>query len=682
MGEFAVMPGSARKRRCETGPYRYGQYRSGGTLLAVLLALLAFPANAQSPSGNILVVFDSSGSMWGSLQGTNSNKFEIAQSALLKSLPAGDTGIGTGLLIFGPGCTRADIEQAPGPRAPEQTLAPLNSLNPKSKGPIALALERGLEALDAAKPASMVLVIDGPDNCRRDACEVAERIANDRPGLKLHTIGLGIGPAPPASVSCMSRLTGGTYFPATTAQQAETSIAAAIKLAMADTLTLGKPKLARKPGLAPRPKAEFDPDGPAQLVLDAALGPKGGELEKPVRWQVFKTAADGSANKLPVLDVLEPRLAVPVAAGTYSIIASLGRARHESKVEVAERGPTRLTAKFDAGLIRLSVPASRGGAESKVESLITVSRLGNQDGATAAQTPFIISPFRNSELILPSGRYTVRAQSGSLQAQREINVASGSEQDVSLPLDAGEVQLSAVANVGGRPVEALEYQVSVDDPDRSGGRRVVARSAAPMPSFSLPAGTYYVDVQAGLAKASDRVALGAGRQIAKTLNLAVARITVSADVSVGRDSRRRPIVFKLYSVGSSLRVIARSSEDKPEFFVPPGRYRIVAEVGARNVKIAESVEVAAGDDERIEMGVLAGDIKLRVSDAKGTPLTGQFWEVRDTAGQTIWRTQQSAPTGLLSPGRYQVRCETRRGVVEGSFEVAAGDVKTVELRVE
>lgn len=655
----------------------------GGILVAAFFVLFSCSASAQSPSGNILIVFDSSGSMWGALKGGFATKFEIARAALGKTLPDAKEGVGTGLLIFGPGCRTAGVAPQPGLRPAQQTLAPLNQLNPRSKGPIALALEQGLDALDASKPASMLLVIDGPDNCRRDPCEVAQRIAKERPGLKLHTVGLGIGPAPARSVACMSKLTNGRFFSATTAEQAEKAIEDAVKLAMADTQILRGPKLARKPGLATKPRAKYDPNGPPHLVLDATIGPKKDQLvEKPVRWRVYKASTEAEGDGLPILDVLEPTFSVPVAPGSYKVVAALGRARFEAPVKIAKRGPTRLTAKFEAGLVKLSVPASPAGDESQVAALVTVSRIAGKDGGTASHVPFVISPYRKGELILPAGRYLVRATSGSETVERKIDVSTGHSQDVSLALGTGELSLSAIAQVSGKQVGDLEFLVSVDDPDRPGGRRSVARSAAINPSFRLPAGTYYVDVQSGLAKTSDRVALGAGQVVSRSLVLPLARIRVVADISTGRDARRRPVVFKLYSVGSSLDVLARSSADEPHFLVPPGRYRVVAEVGARNVRVAETVEVEVGADERIELGVLAGDIKLRVADAKGRPLTGQFWEVRDAAGQTIWRTQQSAPTGLLSPGRYEVRCETRRGIVEGAFVVAAGDTKTVELRVQ
>ncbi len=96
----------------------------------------------------------------------------------------------------------------------------------------------------------------------------------------------------------------------------------------------------------------------------------------------------------------------------------------------------------------------------------------------------------------------------------------------------------------------------------------------------------------------------------------------------------------------------------------------------------QDLDLSSGEDRDVLLNFLAGDVKLRVSDGQGRAITGQFWEVLDSNGALVWRTQQGSPRGLLAPGRYNVRCETRKGTVEGAFVVAAGDAKTVELRIQ
>ena len=639
-----------------------------GALTTLIHSAPVSPAAAQDAAGTLLIVLDASGSMWGELPGGRGNKFEVAHSALEKALAASGPRLKTGLITIGPGCTRVDVASPPAIRSAAKTLAPLNAISPRGKGPISAALDQSLDLYEDRKVASMVLLVDGPDNCRQDPCAVAKRIATERPTLRIHTVGLGLS-RPDRSIACISRATKGRFFPAETAQQAEAAISKAVKLAMRG---IGKPKLKRRPGLAKRTRRRFDPDGRPYLVLSAVLGNSDKAVQKPVRWRVFKGASAPDAGTLPLLDVLEPRFAVPMAAGAYWVDASLGRVKFAAKAEVGEKGPTAVRAVFDAGLLKLSVD----GPDPAIPTLFTVKRAGDTKAA-----PLVVSPYRKSELVLPAGSYEVDAEIGGLSVKREVKVSAGDRQELSLPLRVSELRLSARALGGEVPPGGYEFSVSVDDPDKPGGRRIVARSTAPRPVFRLPAGTYYTEVKSGLANASGRVALSAGRSISRSLSLDIAQITVDAEVPVGADSRPRPIVYKLFSL-DPLQLVARSSARPAQFIVPPGRYRILAEIGARNVRTIQDLNLSSGDNRGVSLNVMAGDVRLRVSDAQGRALTGQFWEVLDSSGALVWRTQQGSPRSLLAPGFYNVRCETRKGIVEGTFEVAAGDTKTVELRVQ
>lgn len=648
------------------------------------LACLPFsgPAAAQESSATVLILFDSSGSMWGNLPGGNGTKFEVAHAALVKSLPDVTGGIRSGLVVFGPGCGRVTVESTPALRNGADTVSPLQSLNPRSKGPLAAALEQGVDLLEAGEPATVLLVADGPDNCGQDVCAVAGRIASERAGLKVHTVGLGIE-QPDEDVACVSQLTGGRFFPAATAQDAEKAIAEAVNIAMADLQLREKPAIATRPKTGGPPELRIDPNAGPHLVLEAVLGNGGEAVEKPVRWQVYKSSAKPGPEALPILDILEPRFAVPMAPGEYYVAAALGRAKFGSAVTVAASGASAVKAVFDAGSVKLSVGSGRAQQQPSAEpaasaaTLITVRLANDKTG----QPPLIVSPYPEGELILPAGKYEIVAKSGPLKAKRIVDVAAGSRQDVSLPLNVGELILSANAPIGGEQTRDLEFIVSVDDPDRPGGRRRVARSAALQPSFGLPAATYYVEARSGLASVSDRVALGAGRRVEKSLTLDVARLDVETDAPLGRDSRPQPIVYKLYQL-DPLRAVTRSSARTPSFVVAPGRYRIVAEIGSRNVKAADDVDLAAGEARKVSLGVLAADVRLDVVDQNGSPIGGQFWEVMDAAGTVVWRTQLRSPQGLLAPGRYSVRCETRKGPAEGTFEVAAGETRSVQLRVQ
>jgi len=654
----------------------------GWVLIAALLVIMAAPgrlAAQQAGGGTLIVVFDSSGSMWGNLPGGQGTKFEVSHGALAKALPDAGSGIKTGLVTFGPGCGRADVTSPPQARDGADTVAPLQSLNPKSKGPVTFGIEQSGSLLDASQPNAILLIADGPDNCGQDLCALAERLSQEHAGLKIHTVGLGLD-QPIPELACASRLTKGRFYTAATAPEAEAAIGKAVEVALADLQIRPKPKLATRAKTGGRTGLQADPKAGPQLVLTAQLGNGGEAVDKPVRWQVYKSAGEPGAEDLPILDILEPRFAVPMAVGDYYIKASLGRATFARQVSVGKDEPTAVKAVFDAGKVLLSVDggysAQAPGGEPGAAAATLISVFDAKDNSG---TPLLVSPYPQSELILPAGRFVVRAESGPLEVTRTVEVAAGSSQELDLPLNAGELVLSVDAPIGGAQATEFEFTVSVDDPDRPGGRRRVARSVAGSPSFGLPAGTYYVEVRSGLASVTDRVALGAGKRVEKKLSLHVARLEVLTDAPSGEDSRPQPIVYKLYQL-NPLRVIERSSQLSPGFVVAPGRYRIVAEIGARNVKAAQDIELNAGELRKVALGVLAGSVRLSVIDRDGGALGGQFWEISDAAGTVVWRTQLRTPAGLLAPGRYSVRCETPKGLVEGTFEIAAGDAKTVELR--
>lgn len=646
-----------------------------------VVAGAAIPVSAQQVPGSLAIVFDSSGSMWGNLPGGGA-KFEVAHTALAESLPGAAEGVKTGLTIFGPGCSSTYVASPLGLRNGADTVQPLQTLNPKSKGPIAAALEDTASRITANEPSAILLVADGPDNCGGDVCAVAGQLAKDRAGMKIYTIGLGLD-QPISELSCASTLTKGRFFPAPTAPAAEKAFTDAIGLALADLQIRQSPKVAKRAKSKSSKQMQIAPNAGPHLVLTAVLGMDGNDIEKPVRWRVYKSSGEPDADQLPILDVLEPRFAVPMAPGDYFIKASLGRVTFSQAARVNEKGATTVKAVFEAGTVKLSV--ARGGSSIEpgveqgagAETLISVRKADDNSGGA----PLIVSPYPEGELVLPAGRYEIRAESGPEQVSRVVDVAAGRSLDLDLPLSIGELVLSVDAPLGGQQAEDLEFVVSVDDPDSPGGRRRVARSAARSPSFGLPAGTYYVEVHSGLASVSGRVALGAGKRVEKVLKLDAARLDVETDAPLGENSRPQPIVYKLFQL-TPLRAVTRSSARSPSFVVAPGRYRIVAEIGARNVKAAEDIEIGPGEARKISLGVLAGNVRLNVTDSNGAALGGQYWEVLDAAGNVVWRTQLRSPRGLLAPGSYTVRCETRKGRVEGTFEVAEGDAKTVELRLQ
>lgn len=647
-------------------------------LLALLLiasassrAAISAEAEPDDAGPTIMVLFDSSGSMWGQLPGGQQAKYAVARDGLLQSLPALDLRARTGLITFGRGCNGVEVVLPPDVRPQDRTVAPINALNPRGKGPLGEALLRAAEQVETGRRASLVVIHDGPDNCRQDSCAVARGIAASHPGMPIHLVSLGLDEASTDAVSCIAEETGGRVFPVQSLPEVGPAIGAAMKLAM--TGGVPAPARASRPGAPeaqpPRQQPKIPTDGPPHLVVSATLG-ESRPVDKPVHWRIFRAGDEA----LPVLDILETQFAVPLPAGSYIMQASLGRAKARQTVEVAEKGPTSVTISFSAGIARVTTRfGDDGNVAAKLPVLVSVAEIHETSSASEPRlTPTMVIPSPSSEFVLPAGKYRITAESGQSRVARDVAISAAEIEGVTLDLSAGQLQLSSVS-AGGAPVTGdLAYFLSVDDPAAPGGRREVVRTTASEPILALPAGTYYIDVKSGLYEKHDQIAVGAGQVVRREIILDAARLRVSANVPIDGGAEASPVVYRIFSRGPYPREVALSWDRDPEFTLPPGRYRIVAQIGARNVEAAQEVELAPGAEEAIELTAHAAELRLRVAEGSGAVSTNRFWEIRSSDGKVVWRTSQHTPRVLLAPGIYQVRCELRDRTLQGTVELAAG----------
>src|SRR5262245_36052589 len=113
---------------------------------ALLLAMLVAPhaAQAQSPSPAVIVI-DGSGSMWGNLGNERASKFDLARATLRLAFAKSAPNIRLGLVAFGhrrrSDCSDVETIASPQPGPAEPILTAIDKLNPKGKGPLALALK-------------------------------------------------------------------------------------------------------------------------------------------------------------------------------------------------------------------------------------------------------------------------------------------------------------------------------------------------------------------------------------------------------------------------------------------------------------------------------------------------------------------------------------------------------------
>ncbi len=685
---------------------------------ALVVAMLTTGAGAvlaQKAGGSVVVIMDGSGSMWGTLPGGRGAKFELAREALRERLPALEKSVNLGLVTFGRSCGGVQIARPVARMKTSELLAPLAKFNPRGKGPLTDALRRTAQSIDPQTRSSIVLIHDGTDNCRQDVCAEAKRIAKSHPTLSINMVSLGMDEEDMLSMTCVVESTGGEAYLAGDAKGVGVAISQAVKVAIRQA-TQGRESVsdAAEPTDKPLPAKKT---GPPRLRVVATMGKDTGVVSDKVQWRVFKPDLDGKL----VLDVVEQRFTAPIDPGRYTVEARLGLARASLQVDVGKIGETVANVNLNAGRLNVRAPRRQQAAsppvvidgadpnaapDSAIETappalamepggVVLVYRRNEAPSGENADLPVWISEQSNAQTVLPAGDYRIVGINGTTRQHQEVALKAGARQSVDILQRTGRLQLSAEVSSEDQAtptrgfLDDIVYHVAVDDPDADNGRREVVRSVAPRPVFDLPAGTYYVTARLGLASSEKRVAVGAGDSIELALPLAVGIINVSTDLKGVAQSADLPLMYRVFrpqlgggeteDTGQKFEQVAMSGARSNKFVLPAGPYRVTAELGARNIKGVQDLQVGAGSIQDVKLTLDAGSVSLKLSDRLAQAYGQSYWEVTDANGHTVWRTNQSTPKGLLAPGRYKVTCEKQNRTYSGIFDLASGETRVLEL---
>ncbi|MAK60252.1 MAG: hypothetical protein CMK09_04680 [Ponticaulis sp.] len=202
--------------------------------LMTTIGLLSFSQAAYADeTTEIILVVDSSNSMWGQIDGIS--KMEIAKQTIDKFLPQIDAGTHVGAIAYGHrrkgDCSDIEVISTPVSGQTSDIATRINSLVPRGKTPITEALSEAVSIADAGKSTSVILVSDGVETCGGDPCAFAREMAAKQIDLKAHVIGFDIrAEQEKAQLACIASATGGLYLDAENAsglsEALETSIQA------------------------------------------------------------------------------------------------------------------------------------------------------------------------------------------------------------------------------------------------------------------------------------------------------------------------------------------------------------------------------------------------------------------------------------------------------------------------
>jgi Ca-activated chloride channel family protein len=609
--------------------------------------------------------------MWANLDPERTSKFDLARAALRQSLTPLGPQSRIGLMSFGQrrraDCSDVEVVTPPDPGPGERIAAMVDKLNPRGKGPVSLAIREAAKQVPPGTAANVILLHDGPDNCQQDPCAAAAEVAKANPRLVIDVISIGLEKADAQRMACVPRATKGQMFDVRDAAGLDTAIAEAIRLANPDPAA----------GASPAPQAGITAPAPSEapgLRLTAALAGVGPPLTVPVTWRVTK--ADAPDDLVAKRDA--PELNLNIAPGSYVVEASLGLAKARQVVEVGAKGRTSAQLGLAAGILKINAHADKDG-NALTDPIVTVSALAEGGGTSKTpETPVWIAQDPTAQLVLPAGNYKVRIEDGLANNETQIAVTPGNTVEAPMVLGTGRLELSAAAYGGAEPITNVVYTLTEDDPDAPQGRRDVARSADPAPVFILPAGTYYLTAQSGAAEVRDRIAIGSGATVKHLLTFNAAKLAVTVQIDGPGQGPHQPVTVRVFTSGQGGQEVARSTAEAPLFFLPPGRYRVEAQVGTENVKASTEVEVPAGRDTKINFKLPSAE--LTVMPRTGPPGSGAPWQVKDEKGETVLHSGAGGQrTARLAPGRYVVQTQNENRLREQPLELKPGERRTLEI---
>ena len=630
------------------------------------------------------IVLDGSGSMWGKLAGSDEPKFRLAAEAVMAGLAGVPKATRLGVVLFGQrsrgGCTVANTLRPPEPVEEGSVRAALDRLNPQGRGPLTLGLQRALEALEgSSKPRRVIIVHDDPDNCTQNVCDLALTAKERFPDLVVHTVSLATKPQNQGAMQCLADITGGRIV--------EVADSGGLSRAMAEVLRLAA--LSSRPAPAKRPsnnQSSAAPDGAARPLLARPPSPEPARAPTPglmlsavlkkddrrvidnVVWTINGQDGDGWKT-LKATSKAQPSIALP--PGRYLVELRTSGLSSTKEIDVAKGPRTRSRFVLDAAAISLSAALGENGSPINDAFFEIVNGSGGAPvwSGLAQQEP----------VVLAAGSYTIKANVDALKQSRKLSVEAGQEIVVVVPMNAGQLALKA-KDVDGRKPDRATITIETDDSSSPTGRRVVRRSGHSEATFTLPPGTYYVEIRIGSAVHQEQVAVASGKRVEQTIAVPMMRLTIVSKLRGRKALLQDGVRYRVWRLNTPKAPPIVSSAAEPVLLLSPGPYRIESRVGQQNAVIVRDFEVTRARSGRLTLEHEAGSLALGIApEARAGGAGDVYWEISDPKGAPIWRSLGGTPTVTLKTGEYSIVAEVAGKTLQQKLRIESGRHLNVEL---
>lgn len=636
-------------------------------LLNILLLVPITAAAEDKPSGNVMIVLDASGSMWGQIDGKA--KITIAREVIDDMVSSWDENVRLGLIAYGHrkkgDCSDIQVLIPVGTLNRKDFIAAVNGLQPKGKTPLSQAVKDAAHAMRFEEDkATVILVSDGKETCNLDPCAVGTELESLGVDFTAHVIGFDVKKEERAGLECLARNTGGEFLPADNAGELQTALGKTVVEAKKVT-----------PGI--RFQAVVTED---QEPITSGLG-----------WSIYETAQqpDGSFRRLSYSYNAQPFITLP--AGKYRVDVKWGSSLGSKEFEVREGESQTETVILGAGTLRANAVLSEGReALSKDVSWEVFSTEQDVEGKRKK----ISFSYNASPLFkLPAGDYYITAKVGWTSVGKTVSVTAGKLVEETFDLRAGNIKLTLALQQGDAPLTSnISWSIYTDTVDVEGKREKIAYSYDAQPLLTLAAGSYYVTAQTGNSIANKTVAVTQGQLTSENMVLGAGKSRFKAILADGGEAIGNGVSWSFYSeknAAGEQKKVAYSYDAVPLITLPTGRY--VASASYRQTTVSAPFEVKSGELVENTLVLNAGSVRVNaVLSEDSSPLTsGVSWNVyttkRDASGNQLKTgySYDAAPTFTLPMGNYDIIVQTSNGTAKAvkQLSVTAGQFSEETLNL-
>jgi hypothetical protein len=231
----------------------------------------------------------------------------------------------------------------------------------------------------------------------------------------------------------------------------------------------------------------------------------------------------------------------------------------------------------------------------------------------------------------------------------------------------------------------LHWRVYASRPEQHAAPRLVKEERSAGPTFTLPAGSYVINVGFGLMNVTKAVQVRSDgvRDLREVFEIPAGGLRIEGRVG---DAKIPPsqISFELYK-GSQFepgdkRPIATSITTGDVVLVPEGTYHIVSNYGDANSTVRSDIRVQVSKLTDTTVNHRAAIITLKlVNERGGEARANTQWSVLTPGGDTVKESTGAFPRVILAEGDYRAVARNDNRTYEREFRVIAGVDGEVEV---